>query len=246
MRILVEVRCLELDEESIILILFTSPIPVLVFFFRFIPSYSWLVIVFYVVLGFLAPVYLTSRQQSVYAKAKLIAWLKLAGKANLSPKEREIIDKALGKSNKPIRIAKSKFRKYWKYIFVSLIALSSLTIALFPIPQSLEKTKYCNILVKDHFVNLVPFGGFNSSQILFLTLEVNSTESIYISSCKVKQGNNTLGISNINSYEYSDIDYLSITVYLKHPINDTIAVYFTIYPEKYSFNQTYTLEQLMD
>ena len=239
-------KSLELEEESIILILLASPLPVLVFFFRFIPSYSWLIIIFYVLLSLIAPIYLTSRQQSVYTKANLIAWLKIAGKTNLSPKEREIIDKALGKSNKPIRIAKSKFRKYWKHIFISLIILFSLTILLFPIPQSLEKTKYCNILVKDHFVNLVPFGGFNSSQILFLTLKINSTESIYISSCKVKQGNNTLGISKISNYEHSGIDYLSITVYLKHPINDTITVYFTIYPEKYSFNQTYTLEQLMD
>ena len=240
---------MDLDEESIILLALLTPIPFLVLAFKFFSTeYSFLIgLVYYVAASVGIPVYLSSRAQAVYSKASLIAWLKIAGVQNFTPKEQEIIRKALGKETvEPIRETKSTVKKNWKTIFVASVLTLSVILFLIPTPASQIKTEskeYIDIEILEHYLEL-PLNM--TPQFLTLTLKINTTVSLYVSSCKVLFDNRTIGMRTLGENVYAS-NYITFSVRLDTKINETdsIFVQLKIYPEKYSINKTYEYRELL-
>jgi len=241
---------MELDEESLVLLLLLIPIPFFVLAFRWSFDYAFLAgIIYYMAVSVGIPVYLSSRNQAVYSKASLIAWLKLAGRANFTPKEQEIIDKALGKAiTNPVKVVSNIFARKWKAIFLVLIATISLAFVFIPLPMQTQSTvkqeEYVNIEIIEHYLSL----PLNSTpQVLTLVMNVNTSRNIYISTCKVIKENVTIGVSRISQECYSSSDYFSVTVFLNEKIeeSDTITVLIITYPEKYSVNKVYSFKELI-
>jgi len=241
---------MELDEESLVLLLLLIPIPFFVLAFRWSFEYAFLAgIIYYMAVSVGVPVYLSSRNQAVYSKASLIAWLKLAGKGNFTPKEQEIIDKALGKAiTNPVKVMRNIFARKWKTLFLVSIAAVSLVFVFIPLPmqiQSKEKQEeYVNIEIVEHYLSL----PLNSTpQVLTLVMNVNTSRNIYISTCKVIKENVTIGVSRISQEYYSHSDYFTITVFLDEKIEegDVISVLIITYPERYSVNKMYSFKELV-
>jgi len=240
---------MDLDEESIILLALLTPIPFLVLAFKFFSTeYSFLIgLVYYVAASVGIPVYLSSRAQAVYSKASLIAWLKIAGVQNFTPKEQEIIRKALGKETvEPIRETKSTVKKNWKAIFVASVLTLSVILFLIPTPTSQIKTesKECvDIEILEHYLEL-PLNM--TPQYLTLTLKINTTVSLYMSSCKVLLDNKTIGMRTLGQNIYAS-NYITFSVRLYAKINETdsIFVQLKVYPEKYSINKMYAYKELI-
>jgi hypothetical protein len=227
------------------------PIPFFVLAFKWSFDYAFLAgLIYYMAVSVGVPVYLSSRNQAVYSKASLIAWLKLAGKGNFTPKEQEIIDKALGKAiTNPVKVMRNIFARKWKAIFLVSIAALSLVFVFIPLPmqttQKQEKQEeYVNIEILEHYLSL----PLNSTpQVLTLVMNVNTSRNIYISTCKVIKENITIGVSRISQEYYSNSDYFSIVVFLDEKIeeDDVITVLIITYPEKYTVNKVYSFKELV-
>jgi hypothetical protein len=242
---------MDLDEESIILLALLTPIPFLVLAFKFFSTeYSFLIgLVYYVAASVGIPVYLSSRAQAVYSKASLIAWLKIAGVQNFTPKEQEIIRKALGKETvEPIRETKSTVKKNWKFIFVASVLTLSVILFLIPTPTpasqiKTESREYVDIEILEHYLEL-PLNI--TPQYLTLTLKINTTVSLYMSSCKVLLDNRTIGMRTLGENVYAS-NYITFSIRLDAKINETdsIFVQLKVYPEKYSINKMYAYKELI-
>lgn len=121
---------MRLDEQTIILLILLTPLPILFYLLK-IGSTSLLLIsgLLYLVLSVGAPLYLQARQMSTYEKARILLWLHMTDR-KFTPDEQDIINKALGKDiRRPIRQKKTLLQKYWKIVFI--VAIVSLVFMMF-------------------------------------------------------------------------------------------------------------------
>jgi len=118
-----------MDEESLIMLVLGSPLPFLAYALKTNLSVFFLSAAAYVLLVTIVPLYFQGRDQGVYKKAELICWLKIAGSTSFTPRELEVLNKALGKErSRPVKKASHPLLKRWKIIFLAAVTLSSVAV----------------------------------------------------------------------------------------------------------------------
>jgi len=236
----------ELDEETLVFLLILTPIPLLVFLYKFFPTeffmFSFLL---YLAVGVVVPVYLNSRNLSVYQRAQLIAWLKMVGSQSFTPKELELINKALGRDRtKPVRPTKNVLHKHWKKAYILLIIVAMLIVLTLPATLSQkehEQTKpEVGIKVVDASINT-----YGNQSILSLIVYTCTVEKfIYLAKVKITYDNETF-TKYLDSYLY-DNTYKILHIPL-NPVeqNDVLYLQFKAFPEEYSFNYTLKVGEVL-
>jgi len=153
---------MNIDEESLIILILVTPLPFLVYTIKTNPALFIFSILIYILLGTAGPLYFQGREQGVYRKANLICWLKIAGSTSFTPRELEILNKALGKErSSPIKKAPHPLLKRWKIIFLTAVLLSSVSI-WFLVPST------------DNAEAAIP-----EREIKFIDISVNKAETVF-------------------------------------------------------------------
>ena len=238
---------MELDEETMVFLLISTPLPLLVFLYKFFPSEFFLFpLLLYLAVGVVVPVYLNSRNLSVYQRAQLIAWLKMVGNQSFTPKELELINKALGRDRtRPVRPTKNVLHRHWKKIYVSLIIASTLIVFALPTTLSQKEHEQTNpelgIKVLDASIDV-----FGNQSILTLIVYTRTVERfVYLAKVKITRDNETF-TKYLDSYLY-DNTYKILHIPL-NPVeqNDVLYLQFKAFPEEYSFNYTLKVGESYD
>lgn len=123
-----------MEEKTVVWVAFLLPLPLFIFIIRTMIVYSFILVPFWIVMPTVLQLYLQARELTVYKKAQILCWVKLAGEHNFTPEEREIITKALGETRRiPVRETKGWIKKYWKKMFTLLVIITSILVALIPV-----------------------------------------------------------------------------------------------------------------
>jgi len=225
-----------MDEESLIMLVLGSPLPFLVYALKTNPAIFFLLAAAYVLLGTMVPLYLQGREQGVYRKANLICWLKIAGSTSFTPRELEILNKALGKErSSPIKKAPHPLLKRWKIIFLTAVLLSSVSIwFLVPSTDNAEAAPAIperEIKFIDISVNKAETVFCNRTvqprQVLYATLalKIPEDDKVFLSSVEVYNSTGHLIGKDYFGLTYTDYTKgVFVQILLEHPLQDNAAI----------------------
>jgi len=205
---------MRIDDEDIIFIATILALPLVAFIYRLTSEIMYVAIAFliyYWIVSSVLPSHLEARANSIYRKAQVLCWMKLAGRERFTPQEQEILDRAVGgeETRKVVSEPKTPLQKHWKKAFLAVI----LIVTILPFAQDYTVFwKPTNILplnkieITDVFLNEYPDPSLidlnvSERQTLYLTVLLDLKEGVFCSAIYVfNERNETLGARQIGEY----------------------------------------------